>query len=597
MPPDNPVAGASIAEVMRHVRRLASDTPFRKSGSGPDLRAGRAIVDVLASYGLDARLEEFETFDSDPGEASFEVLGGEGGFIEARACAHIEPTPPEGFTGELVDVGPGGREDYAGKDVRGKVVLAAVSYAPATPEKARIAAAMGAAGIVLMNWGRGDEPGIPWRALKAVWGNPTPESWNDIPRLFGLSISRRDGEDLRARLAAGRVEVRCHLSAHREWRTLSQPVAWLHAPDGAPERDRFVIVSGHLDSWSPGVTDNITGNAVMMEVARTLAAHRGSLRRSVVFCFWNGHEVAEAAGSCFFVDAHWERIQRDAVAYLNIDSVGMAGTRLFNIASCPELEAFTSACARSALPPDLPVAQSRLTRVGDQSFFGIGVPAATGRHGYSPESVKDTNGATLGWYNHTEYDTLDVLDEAVLERDLAYWTQVTTALATAPVLPLRYGPRLDDLQARFATLLADREDPAGLAVVPTMLADLRPRFTWFDGHMDSLAANPTGDAMRANGVAMRLARHLTFISGSASGRYEQDSYGVSTLRLPVPLLGALDEHAAAEPDGLARKLLRTRLMRLRHTITDAIAAARDAVDDLRASVAAQGGPVPGDVGR
>lgn len=580
----------SLDEVMHHVRRLAAETPFRKSGSGVDLQAARIIVETLRGYGLEAGLEEFETFDSDPGEAAFEVLGTGARSIEARACAHIEPTPPGGFTGELVDVGPGGEKDYLGKDVRGKVVLAAVSYAPATPEKARIAAAKGAAGIVLMNWGRGNEPGIPWRALKAVWGNPTPESWLEIPRLFGLSISRPDGEDLRARLADGPVTVRCRVTARREWRTLSQPIAWLRAPEDAPERDRFVIVSGHLDSWSPGVTDNITGNAVMLSVARQLAARRASLRRSVVFCFWNGHEVAEAAGSCFFVDAHWERIQRDAVAYLNIDSVGMAGTALFNISSSPELAAFAGRCAVAALPTDLPVVQHRLTRVGDQSFFGIGVPAATGRHGYAPEIVKETNGATLGWYNHTEYDTLDVLDPQVLARDLAYWSEVVGRLATAPILPMRYVPRIDDLRARFAEMLQDRADPAGLSVIVRMLEDLAPAVDWFDRHLDGLEGGRSGGGVRANGLAMRLARHLTFISGTASGRYEQDSYGSSSLGLPIPLLAALDGHDASDAGGTARRLLVTRLMRLRHVITDALAAAGDAIDDFRMLVEAQGTP-------
>ena len=45
-------------------------------------------------------------------------------------------------------------EDYIDKDPRGKIVLVEVSYAPATPEKARIAAEKGTIGIVCINWGR-----------------------------------------------------------------------------------------------------------------------------------------------------------------------------------------------------------------------------------------------------------------------------------------------------------------------------------------------------------------------------------------------------------------------------------------------------------
>lgn len=242
-----------------------------------------------------------------------------GALVASEGRVAVEPTRDGGETAELVDVGAGAITDYEGKDVSGKFVLAEVSYAPATPEKARIAASMGAAGIILMNWGKDTGTEIPWRALKSVWGNPTPETWHDMPRIAGISISRRDGIMLRGLLKKGAVHVHASLTSRRVWRTLYQPLAWLHAPETAPERDQFVIVSGHLDSWDPGVTDNIAGMSVMMEIARNLSQCRDMLRRSLVFCFWNGHEVAEAAGSTHFVDSHWERINRDAVAYINID--------------------------------------------------------------------------------------------------------------------------------------------------------------------------------------------------------------------------------------------------------------------------------------
>lgn len=572
----------SIEKVMRHVRHMSTHTPFRKSGTDQDREAAEYVVAQMRSFGLEANVETFEVYDSDPGTVSLAVVSPQAIALEARACAHVECTPEGGYTGELIDVGPGAISDYEGKDVAGRIVLAEVSYSPATPEKARIAAAMGAAGIILMNWGRGDEPGMPWRGLKAVWGNPTPESWNDIPRLFGASISRKDGERLRALLREGPVTMKAEITASRDWREVCQPVAWLHAPETAPERDKFVIVSGHIDSWNPGVTDNITGDAVMLEVARVLSAARDRLRRSVVFCFWNGHEVAEAAGSTWFVDAYWERINVDAVAYLNIDSVGMKGTGLFNISSCPELAHFVTTCAERSLGDDMPIVVTNLERVGDQSFFGIGVAAATGRHGFTPEVVAEYNGATLGWYNHTEFDTIEMLDEAILERDLVYWNDVVTTLGTAPVLPHRFTPRIDDIDLRMTAMLSGlpADDPADPGRIVDALRLLRPLVAWFDLYLDGLPDD--GDAVvRANRAITRLSRQLTFITGSASGKYEQDSYGVSTLKLPVPFLSALEDYRRAEPGSDARHLLLTRLQRNRHVITDAMRTATDILADFR----------------
>lgn len=573
----------SFAGVMQHVDYMRTHFLNRKSGQGVDLAAGQYVVETLNACGLDARLQEFETYDSDIG-ASFVAVGGpDGAVLDSRPCLHVEPTPAEGVTAELVDVGPGGLADYEGKDVRGKIVLAEVSYAPATPEKARIAASMGAAGIVLMNWGKDDSRYIPWRALKAVWGNPTPESWREIPRIFGVSISRTDGIALRQRLRAEPVRLHVRLTASRVWRTVSQPLAWLHAPADAPERDQFVVVSGHIDSWDPGVTDNITGMSVMLEIARLLASKRHQLRRSVVFCFWNGHEVAEAAGSTYFVDSHWERLNRDAVAYVNIDSVGMKGTEEFHVNSCPELAGFSERLCRAVFADTLPQKVMTMRRVGDQSFFGVGVSAVTGRHSYAAPVVKEYNGATLGWYNHTEYDTIDVVDPRALEADLDWCARYVHALVTDAVLPQRFGPRLADMRARFAEMLGDGADPADLSLITGALAALGDGVAWFDAFLDTAEDADTATRERANRLVLRLARLLTFVTASASGRYGQDSYGVSTLAKPVPLLACLDDYRAAAADSLEARLLPTKLMRLRHEITDALEAARSLIDDFRLS--------------
>ena len=133
----------SLAETLKHVEYMRTHFSNRKSGQGQDLAAGNHVVETMRSFGLDAALQPFDTFDSDIGEAELRLDGPSGAALACRPCLHVEPTPPEGLTAELVDVGPGAIADYAGKDVRGKLVLAEVSYAPATPEKARIAAAHG----------------------------------------------------------------------------------------------------------------------------------------------------------------------------------------------------------------------------------------------------------------------------------------------------------------------------------------------------------------------------------------------------------------------------------------------------------------------
>lgn len=574
--------------VMRHVDYMRTHFPDRKSGSGGDLQAGNYVVEQLADCGLDASLMSFETLDSDIGEAQV-LFGGPGGNeIPSLPCLHVEPTPDAGITAELVDVGPGGLGDYEGKDVTGKIVLAEVSYAPATPEKARIAATRGAAAIILMNWGKDDSTEIPWRSLKSVWGNPTPENIGEMPRLPGVSISRSSGFELRQRLTAEPVRLHLRLTANRVWRTLHQPVAWLTAPDSAPEKDRFIVVSSHIDGWTPGVTDNIAGMSVMMGLARSFSARRDRLRRSIVFTAWNGHEVAEAAGSSYFVDANWERINRDAAGYLNIDSVGMKGAEEFHVNSCPELRDLARRTAQATFGDTLPQKILPLRRVGDQSFFGVGVPAITGRHSYAPEVVASYNGATLGWYNHTEFDTIDVLDEKSLEADCDWAASVLARLVESPALPYRFAERLSDLRARYNSALEGSAQRSELNRIISALDALVPEIKWFDA---MLASGKCTDNLlsRINGVALRIARQLTFIGETAVGKYGQDSYGSSLLLQPVPLLNCLTDYANTQAGSTEEKLLWTKLVRLRHQVTDAIEIVRATIADLReyADVASQ----------
>lgn len=575
----------SISAVMAHVDHMQKHYPYRKSGLGQDLAAANYVVAQMRSFGLEAELEEFDAYDSDPGTATLELLGENGCSINTVCCTHAESTPEGGYIASLIDVGAGGLEDYAGKDVTGKIVLAEVSYAPATPEKARIAASKGAAGIILMNWGQDDGSEIPSRGLKAVWGNPTPETWNDIPRLFGVSISRRDGIALRAKLRERALEVRITTSVDRVWRKLHQPIAWLHAPETAPQRDQFLIISGHIDSWNPGVTDNLTGNSTMLEIARGMAKHRDLLKRSLVFCFWNGHEVAEATGSTCFVDKHWERINRDAVAYFNIDSVGMKGSTEFHINACPELQTFSSSIAKECFGDQLPIETTDMRRVGDQSFFGVGVSAVTGRHMYAKDVIERENGATLGWYNHTEFDTMDVVDADILANDLKWCGRFVAAITTTDVLPHNMADRLRNLRVRFEAALDDCADIADLGRLLTYVDLLESDIKWLDAFMKAARAKASEkQARKANQLLLRLSRLLTFLTSSASGKYEQDSYGISTLLQPVPRLADLAAYKELDPESTEARLLLTQLIRRRHEIGDALCAARELVADFRAYI-------------
>lgn len=79
---------------------------------------------------------------------------------------------------------------------------------------------------------------------------------------------------------------------------------------------------------------------------------------------------------------------------------------------------------RDVLDEDVDVAY--LAKTGDQSFFGVGVPSIAGRISYSPEVVKQQNGATLGYWNHTCEDSIDKMDVDNLEKITAWILVLST---------------------------------------------------------------------------------------------------------------------------------------------------------------------------
>jgi hypothetical protein len=571
----------SEERVWGHVRHLVEEIPDRISGLGGDVRAAEYFRSELQDSGLDVEWCEMDVLNSRPGTADLRVLSPETRVLDADCCLHIASTTPEGITGELVFVGPGGFSDYKGKDVRGKIVLAEVSYAPPTPEKARIAAAHGAIGIVLMNWGTRDMPHVPKRALKSVWGNPTPVTAGAIPQVAGVAVTRAAGEYLRDLCGRGPVRVRLRAESPREWQTLVQPIGRLQV--GA-DTGQFIIVSGHFDCWPPGATDNATSNGVMLELARVFARHAGDLRRSLVFAFWNGHEVAEAAGSTWYVDHNWDALQRGAVAYLNIDSQGMIGASRFVINSSPELMIFHQDVERRILGE--PGDRRPLSRTGDQSFFGIGVPSMTGRFSHTAEQVAAWNGATLGWWNHTDQDTLDKVDRALLGRELRVWGAYLAGLAGAVVLPTRFEPLGQSLIEAVRSLPSGSPDQIDLASLAALAGRFADRARALDAFADAVAdrfGHESGPALEEtaselNQVLVHLSRILTAPIRSVAGRYGQDSYGLSDLTTPVPPLAPLARLMALPPLSEEARLLRTELRRRRNAIADGLSDAAWLVD-------------------
>ncbi|MEJ2534919.1 MAG: DUF4910 domain-containing protein, partial [Gammaproteobacteria bacterium] len=163
-------------------------------------------------------------------------------------------------TAELVDIGAGtSPADYAGKDVRGKLVLT-VSQPAAV--QALAVAERGAAGIVSYApnqksaWWLEDDRLVRWGHL---------DSFAE-PGTFAFMVNLRTANEWKARLAAGE---RVMLDAEvRATRGPGEYVLVDAAIEGSSEHE--IIYTCHLDHPRPGANDNASGCVAELEAARAL---------------------------------------------------------------------------------------------------------------------------------------------------------------------------------------------------------------------------------------------------------------------------------------------------------------------------------------
>src|SRR5437899_1184974 len=167
-------------------------------------------------------------------------------------------------TADLVDVGEGTKEsDYAGKDVKGRIVL--VSAQPGAVQDLAVGK-LGAVGIVSYAqnqktawWGE-DENLIRWGHLETFSPNKT----------FGFMVSLKTARVLRERLARGET-IRLHAVVKAGQHASNYEVVTATIPGAdAKLKEEEIAFSCHLDHQRPGANDNASGCVTILEVARTL---------------------------------------------------------------------------------------------------------------------------------------------------------------------------------------------------------------------------------------------------------------------------------------------------------------------------------------
>ena len=183
---------------------------------------------------------------------------------QAEPIVLTEDSESADVEADLVDVGEGTKESaYAGKDVKGKIVL--VSAQPGAVQDLAVGK-FGAVGIVSYAqnqrtawWGE-DENLIRWGHLETFSQNKT----------FGFMVSLKTARGFRERLAKSE-KIRLHAVVKAGQHPGNYEVVTATIPGADSKlKDEEIAFSCHLDHQRPGANDNVSGCVTILEVARTL---------------------------------------------------------------------------------------------------------------------------------------------------------------------------------------------------------------------------------------------------------------------------------------------------------------------------------------
>jgi Zn-dependent M28 family amino/carboxypeptidase len=316
------VKESTAKDAFRHLRTFQAIADYnggtRVASSKGHEQSAAYVEGVLKAAGYMVSRQEFDFVYTDDLAETLTVLSPTPRDITLQLMAYTAKGPEGGVTADVA-VAPVDADnthgceptDFAAGAFTGKIALikrGGCSFAA----KQGHAHAAGALGAVVYNNTTGKINGtIGDAALAKI---PTG------------GISQEDGEALAAEAAAGPVRVTLDIHELRENRKTSNVVAQTRGGDAADT----VFLGSHLDSFhdGPGINDNGSGSAGLLQVAVKLAKSQDKVKNKVKFAWWSAEEFGVLGSQAYLASLTQEQ-KKQIRLYLNFDTIGSPNAAYF----------------------------------------------------------------------------------------------------------------------------------------------------------------------------------------------------------------------------------------------------------------------------
>lgn len=215
------------------------------------------------------------------------------------------------------------------------------------------------------------------------------------------------------------------------------------------DADNVVMAGGHLDGATagPGINDNGSGSAALLEVALTVASQNLNPAKRIRFGWW-GAEERGLIGSTYYVNNLPSAERSRIKAYLNFDMIGSPNAGYFVYSASGQPSGSLALQQTLQAPFATMGVPTELTSVGGRSdhaaFANAGIPigglftgAEVSKTSAQAQKWGGTSGQAFDRCYHASCDTTSNIDVTALDRNsdaIAYavWTLSADTPPTSP---------------------------------------------------------------------------------------------------------------------------------------------------------------------